>query len=206
MGEFQSINDIVNETVKQTSYWSVIISSIVFIVYTLIIRLIDYFKSKDKDKPMIEMASAIKEVSNNVVKLNTVLDKMIQDNSKKDFTKCKTTIELSFIGFESEVNSLCRDIIVHNNIEANKELITANITQKINTEYYKVYSALSLYEVKDICVANHLHTEWIEDIAKNIIAIIYNGQDKDSRCNQISSKLKLTMNSYSTQICNKTFN
>lgn len=206
MEELQTINDIVNESVKQTSYWSVIISSTVFIIYTLIIRVIDYFKSKDKDKPMIEMASAIKEVSNNVVKLNTVLDKMIQDNSKKDFTKCKNTIELSFVGFECEVSKLCRDIIVHNNIDANKDLIIANISQKINTEYYKVYSALSLYEVKDICVANHLHTEWIEDIAKSLIAIIYNGQDKENRCNQVTSKLKLTMNGYSTQVSNKTFN
>lgn len=206
MEDLQVINDIINNSVKETSYWSVIISSTVFITYTLIIKVVDYFKTKDKDKPMIEMASAIKEVSNNVVKLNTVLDKIIQDNSKRDFTKCKNTIELSFVGFEHEVSDFCRDIIVHNNIEANKDLINSNIVQKINTEYYKVYSALSVYEVKDIVVSNHLHTEWIDDIAKACIGIIYNGQEKESRLNQISNKLKLVMNSYSTQVYNKTFN
>lgn len=206
MEDLQLINDIVNQSTKEASYWSVIISSAVFIIYTIIIRVFDYFKNKDKDKPLIEMSKAIKEVSNNVIKLNTVLDKMIQDNSKKDFTKCKNTIELSFIGFENNVFQFCREIIIHNNIEANKDLIIANISQKINTEYYKIYSTLSIFEIKEIIVATHLHSEWIDDITKDVISIIYNGQDKESRINQISNKLKLTMNAYSTQVSNKTFN
>lgn len=206
MEDLQVINDIVNQSVKETSYWSVIISSSVFIIYTLIVRVIDYFKNKDKDKPLMEMSKAIKEVSNNVVKLNLVLDKMIQDNSKKDVTKCKNSIELSFISFEHEVEKLCRDIIIHNNIETNKDMIIRNIAQKVNTEYYKVYSVLSLYEVKDVCVANHLHTEWIDDICKTMTTIIFNNQDKDNRCNQVTNSLKLIMNGYSTQVYNKTFN
>ena len=92
MEDLQLINDIVNQSTKEASYWSVVISSTVFIIYTIVIRIFDYFKSKDKDKPLLEMSKAIQEVSNNVIKLNTVLDKMIQDNSKKDFTKCKNTI------------------------------------------------------------------------------------------------------------------
>lgn len=206
MEDLQVINDIINNSVKETSYWSVIISSTVFITYTLIIKVVDYFKTKDKDKPMIEMASAIKEVSNNVVKLNTVLDKIIQDNSKRDFTKCKNTIELSFVGFEHELNDFCRDIIINNNIEANRDFISANILQKVNTEYYKVYSSLTVYSIKDVIVSSHLHTEWIDDIVNSITAIIYNGQAKEIRLNQLSNKLKLVMNSYSTQVYNKTFN
>lgn len=206
MEDLQLINDIVNQSTKEASYWSVIISSTVFILYTIVIRLFDYFKNKDKDKPLLEMSKAIQEVSNNVIKLNTVLDKMIQDNSKKDFTKCKNTIELSFIGFENNVFQFCREIIIHNNIEANRDLIVANISQKINTEYYRIYSILSIFEIKEVVVATHLHSEWTEDITKDVINIIYNGQDKESRVNQIASKLKLTMNAYSTQVYNKTFN
>lgn len=206
MEDLQLINDIVNQSTKEASYWSVIISSTVFIIYTIVIRVFDYFKTKDKDKPLLEMSKAIQEVSNNVIKLNTVLDKMIQDNSKKDFTKCKNTIELSFVGFENNVFQFCREIIIHNNIEANRDLIIANISQKVNTEYYRIYSTLSIFEIKEIVVATHLHSEWIDDITKDLINIIYNGQDKESRVNQISSKLKLTMNAYSTQVSNKTFN
>ena len=206
MEDLQFINDIVNQSTKEASYWSVIISSTVFIIYTIIIRIFDYFKSKDKDKPLLEMSKAIQEVSNNVIKLNTVLDKMIQDNSKKDFTKCKNTIELSFIGFDSNVFKFCREIILHNNIETNRDLIVSNISQKVNTEYYKIYSVLSIFEIKEIVVSTHLHSEWIDDITKDLINIIYNGQDKEARVNQISNKLKLTMNAYSTQVYNKTFN
>ena len=206
MEDLQLINDIVNQSTKEASYWSVVISSTVFIIYTIVIRIFDYFKSKDKDKPLIEMSKAIQEVSNNVIKLNTVLDKMIQDNSKKDFTKCKNTIELSFICFENNVFKFCREIILNNNIETNRDLIVSNISQKVNTEYYKIYSVLSIFEIKEIVVSTHLHSEWIDDITKDLINIIYNGQDKEARVNQISSKLKLTMNAYSTQVYNKTFN
>ena len=206
MEDLQLINDIVNQSTKEASYWSVVISSTVFIIYTIVIRIFDYFKSKNKDKPLLEMSKAIQEVSNNVIKLNTVLDKMIQDNSKKDFTKCKNTIELSFIGFENNVFKFCREIILHNNIETNRDLIVSNISQKVNTEYYKIYSVLSIFEIKEIVVSTHLHSEWIDDITKDLINIIYNGQDKEARVNQISSKLKLTMNAYSTQVYNKTFN
>ena len=206
MEDLQFINDIVNQSTKEASYWSVVISSTVFIIYTIVIRVFDYFKTKDKDKPLLEMSKAIQEVSNNVIKLNTVLDKMIQDNSKKDFTKCKNTIELSFIGFDNNVFKFCREIILHNNIETNRDLIVSNISQKVNTEYYKIYSVLSIFEIKEIVVSTHLHSEWIDDITKDLINIIYNGQDKEARVNQISSKLKLTMNAYSTQVYNKTFN
>ena len=206
MEDLQLINDIVNQSTKEASYWSVVISSTVFIIYTIVIRVFDYFKTKDKDKPLLEMSKAIQEVSNNVIKLNTVLDKMIQDNSKKDFTKCKNTIELSFIGFDNNVFKFCREIILHNNIETNRDLIVSNISQKVNTEYYKIYSVLSIFEIKEIVVSTHLHSEWIDDITKDLINIIYNGQDKEARVNQISSKLKLTTNSYSTQVYNKTFN
>lgn len=206
MEDLQFINDIVNQSTKEASYWSVIISSTVFIIYTIVIRIFDYFKTKDKDKPLLEMSKAIQEVSNNVIKLNTVLDKMIQDNSKKDFTKCKNTIELSFICFDNNVFKFCREIILHNNIETNRDLIVSNISQKVNTEYYKIYSVLSIFEIKEIVVSTHLHSEWIDDITKDLINIIYNGQDKEARVNQISSKLKLTMNAYSTQVYNKTFN
>lgn len=206
MEDLQIINDIVNQSVKETSYWSIVISSVVFITYTIIMRVFDYYKNKDKDKPLIEMSKAVKEVSNNVIKLNTVLDKIIHDNSKKDLTKCKNTIELSFSSFENSMFQFCRDIIVHNNIDTNKNFIVGNISQKVNTEYYKIYAALSIYDIKEVVVATHLHSEWIDDITKNLINIIYNGQDKEARINQVANKLKLTTNAYSTQVCNKTFN
>ena len=51
MDELQAVNDIVNNAVKDSSYVTVLISSGVFILYTLIIKIVDYYKSKDKHKP-----------------------------------------------------------------------------------------------------------------------------------------------------------
>ena len=75
MDELQTVNQIVGEAVKDSSYVTVLISSGVFIAYTLIIRLVDLFKAKDRNKPIVQMAQAIQQVSENVVKLNQVLDK-----------------------------------------------------------------------------------------------------------------------------------
>ena len=47
MDELQTINDVVNNAVKDSSYITVLISSGVFIAYTLIIKLVDLYKSKN---------------------------------------------------------------------------------------------------------------------------------------------------------------
>ena len=70
MEEFETINNVVNESIRNSSYITVIISSCIFISYTLIIRLIDYFKSKNKDKPLLEMSKAMKTMGENITKLN----------------------------------------------------------------------------------------------------------------------------------------
>lgn len=44
MDELQTVNQIVGEAVKDSSYVTVLISSGVFIAYTLIIRLVDLLK------------------------------------------------------------------------------------------------------------------------------------------------------------------
>ena len=49
MDEFQTVNQIVGEAVKNSSYVTVLISSGVFIAYTLIIRLVELFKAKDRN-------------------------------------------------------------------------------------------------------------------------------------------------------------
>ena len=55
MDELQTVNQIVGEAVKDSSYVTVLISSGVFIAYTLIIRLVDLFKAKDRNKPIVQI-------------------------------------------------------------------------------------------------------------------------------------------------------
>lgn len=206
MNDFQTINDIVNESVKNSSYIAVIISSVVFIIYTSIIKVIDYFKAKNRNRPLIEMANAIKENTTNIVKLNGVLDKTLQDAERKEIRQCENAIELAFKAFAYKIVQECTNVIAHNNIDKNKSLITGNINKLVSTEYYKLYSTLSAYEVKETNVATKLKDDWIREVADNIIAIVYDEQDSITRITQINSRLGICISEYSTYVNNKIFN
>ena len=206
MNDFQTINDIVNESIRNSSYYTVAISSCVFILYTLIVQLIGYFKGKAKNKPLIEMAEAIKENTENIVKLNSVLDKTLQGAEKKKVRQCESAIDLAFKASSLRIVQEAASIIAHNNIDKNKEFIVGNINKFVSNEYYKLYSALAIYEINDINVASRLKEEWIKEIADNLVDIIYNGQDAMTRITQINNRLNVCINEYSTYINNKTFN
>lgn len=206
MNDLQTINDIVNESVRNSSYVTVVVSSCVFICYTLIVKLIDYYKSKSKNAPLVEMANALRENTINIVRLNSVLDKTLKDAEKKELRQCERAIELAFKSFGFRLAQECIAVIAHNNIEENKELILGNINKIVNTEYYKLYSTLSVYEINEINVASKLKEEWIKEISDNLIAIIYDGQEPITRITQINNRLSIYLNEYSTFINNKVFN
>lgn len=206
MDDFNQVNQIVSDAIKDSSYVTVLISSGVYILYTLIIRLVDLFKAKDRNKPLIQMASAIKEVSENVVKLNTVLDKQIQDAESKELNKVRQVISLAFDSFRANISKACNEIIIHNNIDKNKDLIRENLFKTISTEYYKLYNVFSAYEVDGINIATKIKDEWIDDTTKECLEVIYDGQDKDVRIGQILNKLTIIANEHSVYVNNKVFN
>lgn len=206
MEEFNQINDIIAESIKDTSYITVLISSGVYLAYTLIIKLVDLFKAKDRNRPIVEMAAAVKQVSENVVKLNGVLDKAFQDAETKERNKVKNAICTAFDSFKWAVANTCHEIIIHNNIEQNKVLIKQNLFKVISTEYYKLYNVFSAYELDGICVATKLKEEWIDAVTNECLVIIYDGQDSINRIGQISNKLLILTNEYSIYINNKVFN
>ena len=206
MDDFNQVNQIVSDAIKDSSYITVLISSGVYILYTLIIRLVDLFKAKDRNKPLIQMASAIKEVSENVVKLNTVLDKQIQNAESKELTKVRQVISLAFDSFRANISKTCNEIIIHNNIDKNRDLIRENLFKTISTEYYKLYNVFSAYEVDGINIATKIKDEWIDDTTKECLEVIYDGQDKDVRIGQILNKLTIIAHEHSVYVNNKVFN
>ena len=206
MNDLQTVNEIINTAVKDSSYITVIISCGVFILYTLINKVIELYKAKDRNKPMLEMASAIKQVSENVVKLNQVLDKTFQDAEIKEANRITNIITASFNSFKSEIITRAIDIIVHNNIEANRESVKQSIYRTVSTEYYKVYSIFSAYEHDKVNVATKLKEEWIDAVTEEVLQIMYNGQDATDRIRQINNKLAIDTEEYSIYINNKVFN
>ena len=206
MGELETINNIVNESVKNSSYITVIISSCIFIIYTLIIRLVDLFKSKHKDKPLLEMSKAMQEMGANIAKLNTVLSKTFEDAEKREVRQADRAIQLAFKAMAFKISQECANIIVHNNIDKNKELISSNIGKIVSTEYNKLYSALSVYEIREVNIASKLKEEWIEEITNALITIIYDGQDTVIRIVHVNDRISILTNDYSIYISNKIFN
>lgn len=203
MEEFKVFNSVIENTVRNTSYITVIISSVVFISYTVIIKLIDYFRHKDDKKSLVEMGLAIKEVSDNVAKLNDILDNLFQDITKKNLEKGKIIIELAFFNFQYKIVNFCRNIIINNNIDINKEFIIANITKTVNTEFYRAYHTLSLYEVGNTSLSEFLKDSWKDDCIKDVLAIIYNGQEDKLRISQINSNLSIKVDNWIVYINNK---
>ena len=206
MDELQVVNDIVSNAVKDSSYITVLISSGVFIIYTLIIKIVDYYKSKDKHKPLLEMASAIKDVSENVVKLNQVLDKTIQDAETKEAGRINNIILTAFNSFKAALLNQCIDIIIYNNIETTKDNVKQTIYKTTSTEYYKLYSIFSAYEHDSVNVATKIKEEWIDDITNECLKIIYDGAEATLRIRQLNNKLNLIIEEYSIYIKNKVFN
>ena len=206
MHDFQTINEIVSESVRNSSYYTVAISSCVFILYALITNLVSYFKTKSKNKPLIEMSKAMVEMTENIVKLNTILDKTLKDAERKEISKCKIVIDLAFRTFASRISQQCESIIANNNIEKNKEFITDNIAKLVSTEYYKLYSILSAYEINEVNVASKLKEEWIDNITKKCLQIIYSNQDSLNRIKQLNDRLIIITEEHSIYINNKVFN
>lgn len=206
MNELQTVNDIISNAVKDSSYITVLISSGVFIAYTLIIKLVDLYKSKAKNKPLLEMASAIKDVGENVVKLNQVLSKTIKDAEQKEYDRIDNVIVASFLSFKSAVLDQCIDTIIHNNIEANKDNVTQNVYKTINTEYYKLYSIFSAYDHDSVNLSTKLKEDWIDDITDECIAIIYDGTDSLTRIRRLNHKLGLIAEEYTIYLKNKILN
>ena len=206
MEDLQTINDIINGAVKDSSYITVLISSGVFILYTLIIKVVDLFKAKDRNKPIIETASAIKEVSENVVKLNQVLDKTIQDAETKEAGRINNIILTAFNSFKAALLNQCIDIIIYNHIETTKDNVKQTIYKTTSTEYYKLYSIFSAYEHDSVNVATKIKEEWIDDITNECLKIIYDGAEATLRIRQLNNKLNLIIEEYSIYIKNKVFN
>ena len=190
MEEFHTINDIVSESIKTTSLWSVLISSVVFILYTLIVKVVDYFKNKNKEKPIIEMANAIKLISNNVEALNKILDKTFKDAEIKENSRVNNIIPLGFNSFKSSICTKISPVIISNDND-NRETVKQNVYKIVSTEYYKLYSVFSAYEIGGVNVATKLKDDWIEDIANDCTNIVFSDGDAIRRLGKLSKKLEM---------------
>lgn len=152
------------------------------------------------------MSKAMKEMGDNIVKLNAVITKTFEEAEKKEIRQCDKAIQLGFKAMAFKLSQESASIIAHNNIDKNKELIRENLNKLVSTEYYKLYSALSAYEINEVNVSTKLREEWVKEIADAIITIIYDGQEAVIRIAHINDRINILINDYSTYVSNKIFN
>ena len=92
------------------------------------------------------------------------------------------------------------------NIDTNKDLIKQNVFRLVSTEYYKLYNVFSAYEINGVNISTKLKDEWIDDITKECLDIIYNGQDALIRISQLTNRLDIIADEHSVFVNNRVFN
>nr|DAW71268.1 MAG TPA: hypothetical protein [Crassvirales sp.] len=206
MNDLEIVNKLIANAVETSSYNTVILSSCVFIAYTLIIKVVEYVKARNRNKPILEMTNAIRGISENVVKLNAVLDRTFKDAEQKEVMKLRHVITIGWGNLQAAIANECNNVIIHNNVIANKDNISQNIYKFVSTEYYKLYSILSAYELNNVIISTRLKEEWIDKIATDCLNIIFSMDDTINRIRLVNHKLIILTEEYATIMTNKTFN
>lgn len=179
-----------------TSFEHGIAPAILVIVYLLIIKYIDSRKENKQTKISAQLANSVSEISKFIYNItNNIVD--------KDKDKCKNTIEDSMLASVSRLINFVTDTILHNHIEENKDNILSNIHNIVNAEYYTIYANLSLYNINSNRPSDHMKSEWMLEIEKDIIDIIYSKLDNVDKISVFIHKINIRIQSYITYIINK---
>lgn len=172
--------------------------AIVVAVYLVIIKIIDNKKEKLQIKINNDLVVAINKIS-------LFLDQITNDIIEKDKLKCQNAIEDAFYSSAMKLATFIATTLVNNHIINNRETIIANIKNIINNEYYSVYASLNLYTINNIKVSDWLNKEWMAEIEKDMIDIIYNTELKnEDKMISFANKINFRFQTYITYITNKT--
>lgn len=171
--------------------------AILVIIYLLIIKIVD---SKKESK----QAKVSKQLADSVADISTFIKNMHTELVNKDKDKCKVTVEDSMMASCLRLINFVNDTILNNHIHENKDNIITNIHNIVNAEYYTIFATLSLYTVNGNKVSDVMKTEWMAEIEKDIIDIIYSDKlQEQDKINIFMHKITLRIQSYITYIINK---
>lgn len=171
--------------------------ALVVAIYLIVVKIIDNRKESKQTKLSSDLINSISTISNFI--------KSITENIiNKDKDKCKNTIEDTMYSAGMRLINFVSSTIVNNHIDTNKENIISNVKNIVNTEYYTIYSTLSLYTVNNVAVSDCLDKSWINTIEKDILDIIYNNSlNKEDKILAFINKINLRFQSYITLITNR---
>lgn len=174
-----------------------VVPAILVVIYLLIIKVIDSKKETKQAKISAQLADS-------VAKISSFIETISNDVINKDKEKCKAAIEDSMQASTLRIINFVTDTILHNHINENKDNIISNTNNLINSEYYTIYSILSLYTFNNQKVSDYMKNNWMEEIQKDIINIIYSDKLNDvDKINIFMHKINIRIQSYITYLINK---
>lgn len=175
-----------------------IVPAIVVAVYLIITKILDNHKEKTQIKLSEDLTKSINLISNFIVNIT-------KNIIEKDKDKCKNAIEDAISGSEMRLIQFLSNTVVNNNIQKNKNNIMINIHNIVNSEYYVVFSTLSMYSVNDIKVSEFFKKSWIEEVKQDMITVLYDTSlSKENKIVTFSNKINIRFKSYISYIINNT--
>ena len=185
-----------------------IVPTLIVLAYLLVTRYFDNKKELKKLEKEEEEAKRTVKINAEILdafnELNTYLKHITKDIVKIENDKCVAAIKSSFRSMNFGLTRFATFTIINNNIDVNSETIKDNILSTIEAEYISVYNELLLYRDDDKFVADYMKGEWKEQLAKDMINIIFNRElTKEQRIYNITNKLGINIAKYSNYINNK---
>lgn len=183
--------ELLNDALKEG-----IAPGVVLAVYLIITKTLD----NKKENAQIKLSSDLTKSINVISEFLTDITKNIVD---KDKDKCKNAVEDAMFSSGMRLIIFVSSTLINNHVETNKANILANISNIVNTEYYTIYSTLSMYKINGNIVSDYLDKEWMSTIEQDMVDIIYNNLlDKDDKILSFSNKITLKFQTYVTYITN----
>lgn len=189
---FNSMDNVIIYALKEG-----LTPAIIVLIYLLVIKIIDAKREKASIKITNELVSAINKISN-------FLDNITDNILEKDRDKCRCAIKQAFFSSASVIIEFVSKTIINNHITINRDNIINNIEHLVNSEYYNISNSLSLYTIDGHKVNEFLKEEWISEIEKDIVDIIFDNKlDKETKIITFNNRMTIKCQDFAIYVTNK---
>lgn len=191
-----------------------IVPGIIVLIYLLVVKWLEHNKetreeavTNNIDKRINTLTNHVSDIVESLSEVSMLLRTVTSNIIERDKEKCKFSIELAFSGLAKELSDFAFITIVNNHIDTNSSIIKNNIRTAVNSEYYKVYSVLGLYEYNGKRINEHLKEEWKKELIEALdISLFKDDADGLTKMNTFRTKVNLIAKNCSNYVYNNTFN
>lgn len=171
--------------------------ALIVVVYLITTDIIKSRKDKNSAKINSETVKAISDI--NVI-VKEIYDKKESENREK----VKIAIDSTFDSAAFNLINFIQRTLISNHLDTNKSSVIANIHNAANSEYYKIYQTLSLYEINGKRVSEYIDSQWLKEIETDLIDSIYNKTlNREDKMMGYVNKVTLRFRTYVNYIQNK---